>query len=267
MTIQPIVEGHGEVAAVPVLLRRLLAEARTTGVDVGRPIRRARSQLATEDGLARSIALARIQPNCASILVLFDGDDDARRIWGRTRSAGRRPPRGNALRRVHRPSRVRVLVLGNAGLAATQGGRRRRQGPSPARSAQRRQGRNVAPDAGQRLQGDEAPSRVQRPVLPFGRLQEVPFLPQADDLIRSGADGFEEASSRLASSVMGQRACLRRGMATQSTRRRKAWLPGPRVVESRPGRRGVDSTTRHNPMAARAHAGWMAYAAYLPLNR
>ena len=76
MTIQPIVEGHGEVAAVPVLLRRLLAEARITGVDIGRPIRRARSQLATKEGLARSIALARVQSNCAAILVLFDGDDD-----------------------------------------------------------------------------------------------------------------------------------------------------------------------------------------------
>ena len=76
MTIQPIVEGHGEVAAVPVLLRRMLAEARTTGVEIGKPIRRPRSQLAKEEGLARSIALARVQPNCAAILVLFDGDDD-----------------------------------------------------------------------------------------------------------------------------------------------------------------------------------------------
>ena len=76
MRIQPIVEGHGEVAAVPELLRRLLAEARTTGVDAGRPIRRPRSQLATEEGLARSIALARAQSNCAAILVLFDGDND-----------------------------------------------------------------------------------------------------------------------------------------------------------------------------------------------
>ena len=76
MMIQPIVEGHGEVAAVPVLLRRLLAEARITGVDVGKPIRRTRSELAKEEGLAKSIDLARKQSNCAAILVLFDGDDD-----------------------------------------------------------------------------------------------------------------------------------------------------------------------------------------------
>ena len=76
MRIQPVVEGHGEVRAVPVLLRRLLVEAHVFDIDIGKPIRRTRSQLATEEGLARSIALARIQPNCSAILVLFDGDDD-----------------------------------------------------------------------------------------------------------------------------------------------------------------------------------------------
>ena len=43
--IQPIVEGHGEVEAVPVLLRRLTAEAKSWEITVGRPIRRYRSQL------------------------------------------------------------------------------------------------------------------------------------------------------------------------------------------------------------------------------
>ena len=76
MKIQPVVEGHGEVEAVPVLLYRLLREARIYDVEVGRPIRGTRSQLATEEGLTRSVALARGQPNCAAILVLFDGDDD-----------------------------------------------------------------------------------------------------------------------------------------------------------------------------------------------
>ena len=76
MRIQPVVEGHGEIEAVPVLLRRLLCEAQIFDVDVGRPIRKARSELATEEGLARAIALARLQPNCAAILVLFDGEED-----------------------------------------------------------------------------------------------------------------------------------------------------------------------------------------------
>ena len=76
MNIQPVVEGHGEVAAVPVLLRRLLAEGEISGVAISRPIRRKRSELATEEGMARSIALALGKPNCAAILILFDSDDD-----------------------------------------------------------------------------------------------------------------------------------------------------------------------------------------------
>lgn len=76
MNIQPVVEGHGEVAAVPVLLRRLIIEAKILGVDVGKPIRRTRSELATEKGITRSILLAHGKPNCAAILVIFDGDDN-----------------------------------------------------------------------------------------------------------------------------------------------------------------------------------------------
>ena len=218
MTIQPIVEGHGEVAAVPVLLRRLLAEARITGVDVGRPIRRTRSQLATQEGLARSIALARIQPNCAAILVLFDGDDDCPALLGPVAQRWANAAARDALRRVHRPPRVRVLVLGNARLAATQGDQSRRRGPPSPRSAQRRQGRDVAPDAGQRLQGNEAPSRVQRPVLPLGRLQEVPILPQADDFLRPVVNRHGEARRRLAASFMAQRAWLMRRHASSHGR-------------------------------------------------
>ena len=74
--IQPVVEGYGEVEAVPVLLRRLITKAQVARVVVGKPIRRTRSELATEEGLAKSVELARGKPNCAAILVLFDGDDD-----------------------------------------------------------------------------------------------------------------------------------------------------------------------------------------------
>ena len=82
MNIQPIVEGHGEVQAVPVLLRRLLVEAEIWGVGVGKPIRRTRSELATEEGIARSISLAHGKPDCAAILVLFDSDDDCPALLG-----------------------------------------------------------------------------------------------------------------------------------------------------------------------------------------
>jgi hypothetical protein len=74
--IQPIVEGHGEIAAVPILLRRLRDEAGIFGIDVLRPIRQKRSQLVQKSTLQRAVQLARLQPECAAILILFDADDD-----------------------------------------------------------------------------------------------------------------------------------------------------------------------------------------------
>ena len=79
MNIQPIVEGHGEVSAVPVLLWRLRDLAQAFALDINAPIRRKRSELVQETGLRRSIQLARIQPNCGSIVVLFDSDKDCPR--------------------------------------------------------------------------------------------------------------------------------------------------------------------------------------------
>lgn len=76
MKIQPIVEGHGEVSAVPVLLRRLRDESRAYGLEIGKPIRRKRSELVQEVPLRRSVRLALLQPDCRAILILFDSDDD-----------------------------------------------------------------------------------------------------------------------------------------------------------------------------------------------
>lgn len=76
MKIQPIVEGHGEVAALPALLRRLRDEAGVFHIDVGPPIRRTRHQLVTESELRRSVELALLQPHCGAVLILLDSDDD-----------------------------------------------------------------------------------------------------------------------------------------------------------------------------------------------
>lgn len=74
--IQPIVEGHGEVPAVPVLIRKLAELMGIPFVPVGAPFRSKRTQLAQKDGLQRVIGRARDEPGCAAILVLFDADDD-----------------------------------------------------------------------------------------------------------------------------------------------------------------------------------------------
>ncbi|NNN05575.1 MAG: DUF4276 family protein [Elusimicrobia bacterium] len=76
MKIYPIVEGHGEVQAVPVLLRRLLVEARCYCVEVGRPIRRTQSQFRSKEEVEKAVKLALLQPDCAAVVILFDGEDD-----------------------------------------------------------------------------------------------------------------------------------------------------------------------------------------------
>ncbi len=74
--IQPIVEGFGEVAAIPVLLRRLLSEAGVYELEIGKPIRRKRSELVRRDPLHKAVRLARLRHDCDAMLILFDSDDD-----------------------------------------------------------------------------------------------------------------------------------------------------------------------------------------------
>ena len=76
MKIQPIVEGHGDVAAFPVLLRCLVAEARSWSIGIGRPIRVPRGKLVQQAGVERAVRLALLQPKCGAVLILFDGDRD-----------------------------------------------------------------------------------------------------------------------------------------------------------------------------------------------
>lgn len=75
MRIQPIVEGDGEVHAVPVLLRRLRDESKAFDVDVGKPILRKRSEFIHEGPLRKAIQLALLRESCDAILILFDADD------------------------------------------------------------------------------------------------------------------------------------------------------------------------------------------------
>jgi len=75
LIIQSIVEGYGEVDAVPVLLRRLQDEIAAHGFQIARPIRRKRSELSTEEQVRRSVRLALGTPECCGILILFDSDD------------------------------------------------------------------------------------------------------------------------------------------------------------------------------------------------
>lgn len=83
-TIFPIVEGHGEVEAVPILLRRIAAELLGASLDVLPAFRVKRSRLLKpeDETLRRALGLARVKlgatgdPRSGTVLVLLDGDDD-----------------------------------------------------------------------------------------------------------------------------------------------------------------------------------------------
>jgi len=75
MNIIPIVEGYGEVAAVPILLRRLQKITGDYSFQIAEPMRWHCSELAEEEKIAKKVAIARRRKDCAGILIIFDSDD------------------------------------------------------------------------------------------------------------------------------------------------------------------------------------------------
>lgn len=83
MKIQPVVEGHGDAEAVPVLLRRIAANA-LLNVEVLRPIRIPRSKLVKDVEVERVVQLAaKFTGPDDAILIVFDADDDCPAEIGR----------------------------------------------------------------------------------------------------------------------------------------------------------------------------------------
>ena len=78
LRIATIVEGHGEVEAVPILLRRIVQEICPGQlVDHPRPIRVKRQQIIKEGELERAVRLAALRSgNDGCILILLDADSD-----------------------------------------------------------------------------------------------------------------------------------------------------------------------------------------------
>lgn len=90
-----VVEGHGEVKAAPILLRRIAAEIDPSAtLEILQPIRRSRASLVKPGELERAVELAarKARPD-GSVLVLLDSDEDcparlAPDLLRRGRSAG-----------------------------------------------------------------------------------------------------------------------------------------------------------------------------------
>jgi hypothetical protein len=76
MKIIPIVEGHGEVVAVPLLLRRFQEESNSFSFTIGRPIPRHRHQMVRESDVRKAVRLALLDRDYAAILILLDADND-----------------------------------------------------------------------------------------------------------------------------------------------------------------------------------------------
>jgi hypothetical protein len=84
LRVVPIVEGHGEYESIRLLLTRIWCELLGGDyIDVLRPIRHKRQQLAEQGGMARAVQLAALKlsnapgaPMPSVIAVLVDADED-----------------------------------------------------------------------------------------------------------------------------------------------------------------------------------------------
>jgi len=72
-----VVEGHGDAAAIPTLIRRYLALQGHTGILVGKPLNaKNRGKLLKAQELERFALLAAGEPGAVGLLVVFDADRD-----------------------------------------------------------------------------------------------------------------------------------------------------------------------------------------------
>ena len=96
LTIACVVEGHGEVHALPVLLRRIAGEIQPEiELDVPHPLRFPRSKLISPGGLEKAIGLAALKCTAGGgVVVVLDSDDDCPAVLAPTlvgRIRGTRP--------------------------------------------------------------------------------------------------------------------------------------------------------------------------------
>lgn len=77
MKLGIIVEGHGEVEAFPILVRRLLERQGITSIEIPRPWRLPRGKMLKKPELARVVEMmARKTAPAGALMVLLDADDD-----------------------------------------------------------------------------------------------------------------------------------------------------------------------------------------------
>jgi hypothetical protein len=77
VAVLPIVEGHSEAEAVPVLLRRLLLRLERPEIQIARPFRVSRYKMVRPGEIERAIIQGiRDRQDVGAVLVILDADDD-----------------------------------------------------------------------------------------------------------------------------------------------------------------------------------------------
>jgi hypothetical protein len=78
-----VVEGRGEEYALPVLLRKRLAESSDWRDLLGKPVPcHGRDKALTERGIEGYVATAAARPGCEGVLVVLDAEEDAACVLG-----------------------------------------------------------------------------------------------------------------------------------------------------------------------------------------
>jgi hypothetical protein len=104
-TIASIVEGDGEVSALPKLLHRIAAERGVVGLQTPKPMRTPRGKVTIAGGIERAVSAAALRVSGAGgVLVILDADDDCPADLG---------PRLLERARTARPDRLITVVLAN----------------------------------------------------------------------------------------------------------------------------------------------------------
>jgi hypothetical protein len=72
-----VIEGRGELEAVPILLRKLLLREGVHKDIIGKPVQcLGRDNALKEGGLEGRVAIAAARPGCRAVLVILDGEGD-----------------------------------------------------------------------------------------------------------------------------------------------------------------------------------------------
>lgn len=75
--IVPIVEGPGEVAAIPILFQKILKPSRRHDIQIARPHNaKGRDNLKKKGGLEKFVQAAWKERDCGAIFIVLDAEDD-----------------------------------------------------------------------------------------------------------------------------------------------------------------------------------------------